>query len=196
MKPIPTGRAECGTTYRSSLGNGTGEQAHIDRAPKGRRSADPAQQSVFQRKARGRRGTVLDRLYWKRLEFMSPLAQEAWRQAHQVRETAGERAHAGITNLETNIGHAERSRQQQPPGHLEAQRGKKFTRRNANQATKDAMAHILATCKKHGVAAGLHTFSGEEARTCIEEGWQFVAVSSELKMMLNSAAAELQKLRA
>ena len=70
---------------------------------------------------------------------MSPLAQEAWRQAHQVRETAGERAHAGITNLEANIGHAERSSQQQPPGHLEAQRGKKFTRRNANQATKDAM---------------------------------------------------------
>src|SRR5437588_11875111 len=102
MKQIPTWRGECGATYRRSLGNGTAEQAHIDRAPKGRRSADPAKQSVFQRKVRGRRGTALGRLYWKRLEFMSPLAQEAWRQAHQLCETAGERAHAGITNLEAN----------------------------------------------------------------------------------------------
>src|SRR5437016_4653854 len=139
FQQIPTRRTESGTPHRRALGNGTAEQAHIDRAPKGRRSADLAQQSVFQRKVRGRRGTVLDRLYWKRLEGMSPLAQEAWRQAHQVRETAGERASARIPNLEANIGHAERRRQQQPPGRLEAQRGEKFARWNANQTTKDAI---------------------------------------------------------
>src|SRR6266849_4693110 len=43
MKQIHIRRAECGTTHWSSLRNGTGEQAHIDCAPKGRRSADPAQ---------------------------------------------------------------------------------------------------------------------------------------------------------
>src|SRR2546425_10626066 len=95
MQQIPTRRAESGTTNRSSLGNGTAEQADIDRASKGRRSADAAQQLVFPRKARGRRGTQLGRLCRKRLEGMSPLAQEAWRQAHQVRGTAGGRGKAG-----------------------------------------------------------------------------------------------------
>src|SRR5205814_4368936 len=107
MKQIHTRRAEFCTTDRLSLGNRTGEQANIDRAPKGCRGADAAQQSVFHRHARGRRGTELGLLYWKRLEGMSPLAQEAWGQTHQVRETAGERASAGIAHLEANIGYAE-----------------------------------------------------------------------------------------
>src|SRR5712691_6834812 len=79
MKQIPTRRAEFGTTYRRSLGYGTGEKTNIDRAPKGRGSADAAQQSLFHRNARGRRGTQLGMIYWKRLECMSPLAQQAWR---------------------------------------------------------------------------------------------------------------------
>jgi 4-hydroxy-2-oxoheptanedioate aldolase len=54
-----------------------------------------------------------------------------------------------------------------------------------NQALKD----ILAGCKRNKVAAGIHTFSGEEARMRIEEGWQFIAVSSELRMMLDGAKA-------
>src|SRR5437762_4241868 len=32
------------------------------------------------------------------------------------------------------------------------------------EATAEAMKHILATCKKHGVAPGLHCMSAEEAR--------------------------------
>lgn len=62
------------------------------------------------------------------------------------------------------------------------------------QATREAMEHILKTCKKYGVAAGLHTGGAEEAKLRIEEGWQFIAITSELKMMLNGAAAEVQKL--
>src|SRR5713226_1117267 len=104
IQQIPTRRAEFGTTHRRSLGYGTGKQANIDRAPKGRGSADLAQQSVFHEYARGRRGTELGMRYRKRLEYMSPLAQQAWRQANQLRETAGERASACITNLEANIG--------------------------------------------------------------------------------------------
>lgn len=42
--------------------------------------------------------------------------------------------------------------------------------------------------------AGLHCYSGEEALTRIEEGWQFLAISSELRMMLSSSSAELKKL--
>lgn len=61
-------------------------------------------------------------------------------------------------------------------------------------ATREAMAHILATCKKHKVAAGVHTSSPEEARMRIDEGWQFIAITSELKMMLDGAATVLRGL--
>ncbi len=56
-------------------------------------------------------------------------------------------------------------------------------------ATADAMKRILAACGKHKVAAGLHCFSAASARQRIEEGWQFIAVNSELRMMMDGAAA-------
>jgi 4-hydroxy-2-oxoheptanedioate aldolase len=64
------------------------------------------------------------------------------------------------------------------------------------EATAQAMRHILATCRKHKVAAGAHVTSAEEARHRIGEGWQFIAVGSELKMMLDGAADVLRRLGA
>ena len=61
-------------------------------------------------------------------------------------------------------------------------------------ATREVMQKILATCRKYKVAAGLHTGSAEEALMRIEEGWQFVAITSELKMMLDGAGAVLRGL--
>ena len=61
----------------------------------------------------------------------------------------------------------------------------------APEATKEAYKHVLATCKKNKVAAGMHAGSPEEARRLIEEGWQFIAINSELKMMLDGASASL-----
>jgi 4-hydroxy-2-oxoheptanedioate aldolase len=61
-------------------------------------------------------------------------------------------------------------------------------------ATKEAMQTILATCKKHKVAAGVHTSSPEEALMRIKEGWQFIAITSELKMMLDGAVSVLRGL--
>jgi 4-hydroxy-2-oxoheptanedioate aldolase len=61
----------------------------------------------------------------------------------------------------------------------------------AGDATKEALKHILTTCKKCGVAPGIHTGSPEEARLRIEEGWQLIAVTSELKMMLDGAKTAL-----
>jgi 4-hydroxy-2-oxoheptanedioate aldolase len=55
------------------------------------------------------------------------------------------------------------------------------------EATTRAMKHILETCRKHGVPPGLHCFNAEEVRHRIEEGWQFIAVGSELRMMLDGA---------
>ena len=62
------------------------------------------------------------------------------------------------------------------------------------EATQQAMQHILATCRKHNVAPGLHCGSAEEARIRIEEGWQFIAIGSELKMMLDAAGQIVKQL--
>ncbi|MDB5311696.1 MAG: hpcH [Gemmataceae bacterium] len=56
-------------------------------------------------------------------------------------------------------------------------------------AFKQALADILAGCKRNKVAAGIHTFGPEEAKMRIAEGWQFIAVGSELKMMVDGAKA-------
>ena len=59
------------------------------------------------------------------------------------------------------------------------------------EATSRAMRRILETCQRHKVAPGLHCMSAEEAKLRIGEGWQFIAITSELKMMLDGAAAAL-----
>jgi 4-hydroxy-2-oxoheptanedioate aldolase len=64
----------------------------------------------------------------------------------------------------------------------------------SGEATTQAMKHILATCKKHNVAPGIHVGSADEARARIEEGWQFIAITSELKMMLDGVNNIMQKL--
>ena len=53
---------------------------------------------------------------------------------------------------------------------------------------QQALKDILAGCQRLGIAAGLHTFSLEDAKMRIDQGWQFVAVGSELKFMLDGAA--------
>ncbi len=52
---------------------------------------------------------------------------------------------------------------------------------------QQALADILAGCRRLKVAAGIHTFSVEDAKKRIAEGWQFVAVSSELRFMVDGA---------
>jgi 4-hydroxy-2-oxoheptanedioate aldolase len=62
------------------------------------------------------------------------------------------------------------------------------------EATRQAMKHILETCKKHKVAAGLHCATPEETLQRIAEGWQFIAIGSELRMMIAAAADIVKKL--
>ena len=52
----------------------------------------------------------------------------------------------------------------------------------------NALTDILAGCNSLGIPAGIHTFNLEEAKMRIDEGWQFIAVASELKFMLEGAA--------
>jgi 4-hydroxy-2-oxoheptanedioate aldolase len=81
------------------------------------------------------------------------------------------------------------------PNDLAASMRSKDGRPPSGEATREAMKHILATCKKHNVAAGVHCGTADEALARIEEGWQFIAIASELKMMLNGVATEVQKLK-
>lgn len=57
-----------------------------------------------------------------------------------------------------------------------------------------ALADILAACKRHGVAAGIHCMNPLEAKTRIQEGWQFIAINSELKMMMEGVANTLKEI--
>ncbi len=54
-------------------------------------------------------------------------------------------------------------------------------------ATRQAYDDILAACKRHKVAAGIHCFSIDEVKQRIAEGWQFLAINSELRMMMQEA---------
>jgi 4-hydroxy-2-oxoheptanedioate aldolase len=52
---------------------------------------------------------------------------------------------------------------------------------------RQALADILAGCKRIGIAPGIHTFSIEEAKTRIADGWQLIAVNSELRFLTDGA---------
>lgn len=56
------------------------------------------------------------------------------------------------------------------------------------EAFEEALGRIRRAAQRHGVPCGLHTLSAADAMRRIREGWQFVAIGSELKMMLDSAA--------
>jgi 4-hydroxy-2-oxoheptanedioate aldolase len=64
----------------------------------------------------------------------------------------------------------------------------------APQDFEAALQAILAGCKKLGIPAGIHTFSIDEAQKRIREGWQFIAVASELKFMVDGAAKVVEGL--
>jgi 4-hydroxy-2-oxoheptanedioate aldolase len=80
------------------------------------------------------------------------------------------------------------------PNDLAASMRGKDGRPPSGEATAQAMKHILATCRKYNVPAGLHCTTAEETLARIEEGWQFLAIGSELKMMLDGANAVLDGL--
>ncbi len=64
----------------------------------------------------------------------------------------------------------------------------------SGEATTQVMKRIFDACRRNKVAPGLHCGSAEEARVRIDEGWQFLAVASELRMMLNAAENVVREL--
>lgn len=75
------------------------------------------------------------------------------------------------------------------PNDLAASMRDREGRPPSNQHLEDVLQTILAAAKHHGVPAGLHVLSVEDARRRIAEGWRFLAVASELKLMMDGVAA-------
>ncbi|MDO9071886.1 MAG: aldolase/citrate lyase family protein [Rubrivivax sp.] len=60
----------------------------------------------------------------------------------------------------------------------------------------EAVDHILARAKAHGVVAGIHNGSTEAALRRINKGFQFVTVSSDARLMAAGAQQVMAKMRA
>ena len=60
----------------------------------------------------------------------------------------------------------------------------------------EAVDHILARAKAHGVVAGIHNGTPEAAQKRIAKGFQFVTVSSDARLMAAGAQQVISKMRA
>ena len=58
----------------------------------------------------------------------------------------------------------------------------------------EAIMHIRDTCRKHGVATGIHTSGAEGVNFRIGQGFQFCAMASELRYMVGFLKEDLGKL--
>lgn len=60
----------------------------------------------------------------------------------------------------------------------------------------EAIDHILARAKAHGVVAGIHNGTPEGALERVAKGFQFVTVSSDARLMASGAQQVIAKMRA
>jgi 2-keto-3-deoxy-L-rhamnonate aldolase RhmA len=58
----------------------------------------------------------------------------------------------------------------------------------------DALDHVLKTARKHGIAPGIHVADWQAAAKRREQGFQFIAISSETGFMLSKATEAARKL--
>jgi len=54
-----------------------------------------------------------------------------------------------------------------------------------------ALTAIREACDRCKVAPGLHVFSAKDAERRLKEGWRFIALGSDLSLMLAAAASDL-----
>ena len=73
------------------------------------------------------------------------------------------------------------------PNDLHNSMGKKPLFESNDKMFIDAVAQILKTARKHGVTPGIHVLDAEAAQRRINEGFQFIAITSEAGMMLAKA---------
>jgi len=82
------------------------------------------------------------------------------------------------------------------PSDLSLALGCKPTFDDLDPPAAQAVDHILARAKAHGVVAGIHNGSPEAARARIAKGFQFVTVSSDARLIAVGAQQLLAAMRA
>lgn len=63
-----------------------------------------------------------------------------------------------------------------------------------NPRIVEAIAHVRDTCKKHGVAPGIHCSGAAAVNRRIQEGFQYCAMASELRYLLSGLREDIAKL--
>jgi 4-hydroxy-2-oxoheptanedioate aldolase len=82
------------------------------------------------------------------------------------------------------------------PSDLSLSLGCKPTMDDLDPKAAEAVDHILARAKAHGVVAGIHNASPEAALARIAKGFQFVTVSSDARLMAAGAQQVMAAMRA
>lgn len=80
------------------------------------------------------------------------------------------------------------------PNDLLASMGKTPQMETDDPEFVEALDKILRSAKTHGVAPGIHVADSNAAKRRIEQGWQFIAISSELGFMNQAAGTALESL--
>lgn len=75
------------------------------------------------------------------------------------------------------------------PNDLMASMHKPPMMENTDPQFVDALRRVRESAKRHGIAAGIHVLDAEVARRRVAEGWQFIAIASELAFMMQAARA-------
>jgi 4-hydroxy-2-oxoheptanedioate aldolase len=81
------------------------------------------------------------------------------------------------------------------PNDLLATMGRKPAMETDEPEFVQALEHIRRTAARCGVASGIHVADAEAANRRIREGFQFIAVASDLRFMLAGARQELERTR-
>lgn len=80
------------------------------------------------------------------------------------------------------------------PNDLHASMGLTPAFDSENPRFNDAVAAVLASARKHGVAPGIHVADAGQARRRLDEGWKMIAVASEVGFMLGKAEEQVTAL--
>ncbi|HUL50979.1 MAG TPA: aldolase/citrate lyase family protein [Candidatus Nitrosotalea sp.] len=80
------------------------------------------------------------------------------------------------------------------PNDLTNSMGKKPVFESNDRQFTEAVSRILETARKHGVAPGIHVVDAEAAQRRIDQGFQFIAVTSETGMLMAKAREIADKL--
>ncbi|QDU63105.1 5-keto-4-deoxy-D-glucarate aldolase [Planctomycetes bacterium Pan216] len=61
-------------------------------------------------------------------------------------------------------------------------------------AFEEALSRILAACQRHGIAAGIHCFDASAVEMRLEQGWRFLALGSDISLLMGGAKSGLEAL--